>query len=77
MLGITVVNYGCGRIIGLPGIGPRLRFWVAACAIAASLGTLGFFKYFLFLGAKRETGAPYADAPGSEVLILGDSFLRI
>src|SRR5690242_4315430 len=28
MLGITAVNYVCGRIIGLPEIGRRLRFWV-------------------------------------------------
>jgi alginate O-acetyltransferase complex protein AlgI len=49
MLGITVVNYLCGRIIGLPRIGRRLKFWVLTAAITASLGTLGFFKYFLFL----------------------------
>jgi alginate O-acetyltransferase complex protein AlgI len=48
MLGITVVNYLCGRMIGLAGISPRQRFWAAACAIVMSLGTLGFFKYFLF-----------------------------
>jgi alginate O-acetyltransferase complex protein AlgI len=48
MLGITVVNYVCGRIIGLPGIGRRLHLWVVTFAIVVSLGTLGFFKYFLF-----------------------------
>ena len=51
MLGITVVNYVCGRIIGLPGIGRRLSFWVVTCAIVVSLGTLGFFKYFGFFEA--------------------------
>ncbi len=51
MLGITVVNYVCGRLIGLPGIGRRLRFWVVTCAVTVSLGTLGFFKYFLFFEA--------------------------
>jgi alginate O-acetyltransferase complex protein AlgI len=51
MLGITVVNYLCGRIIGLPGISRRLRFWVATCAISLSLGTLGFFKYVGFFEA--------------------------
>src|SRR5262249_53780773 len=51
MLGITVVNYVCGRILGLPGIGRRLRFWVVTCAIVMSLGTLGFFKYFQFFEA--------------------------
>jgi alginate O-acetyltransferase complex protein AlgI len=48
MLLITVVNYVCGRIIGLPAISPTLRFWVATCAVAVSMSTLGFFKYFQF-----------------------------
>ncbi len=51
MLGITVVNYGCGRIIGMPEIGRSLSSWVATCAIVVSLGTLGFFKYFGFFEA--------------------------
>ncbi len=49
MLGVTVVNYVCGRIIGQPGISRRLSFWVATFAVVVSLGTLGFFKYFMFL----------------------------
>jgi alginate O-acetyltransferase complex protein AlgI len=49
MLGITVVNYVCGRIIGLKGISRRLSLGVATSAIVVSLGTLGFFKYFRFL----------------------------
>ena len=49
MLGITVVNYVCGRVIGLPGVSRRLSFWFVTCAIVVSLGTLGFFKYFRFL----------------------------
>jgi alginate O-acetyltransferase complex protein AlgI len=49
MLGITVVNYVCGRLIGLPGISRKVRLAIVTCAIVASLGTLGFFKYFLFL----------------------------
>lgn len=48
MLGITVLNYGCGRIIGLSEIHPRLRLSVLTLAIVVSLGTLGFFKYFQF-----------------------------
>ena len=51
MLGVTVVNYVCGRFIGLPGISRRLSSWVVTCAIVMSLGTLGFFKYFLFFEA--------------------------
>jgi alginate O-acetyltransferase complex protein AlgI len=51
MLGITVVNYGCGRWIGLPGISRRLRRWGATFAIVVSLGTLGFFKYLGFFEA--------------------------
>jgi alginate O-acetyltransferase complex protein AlgI len=48
MLGITVVNYACGRIIGQAGLSLSLRRCVVASAIVVSLGTLGFFKYFLF-----------------------------
>lgn len=51
MLGITVVNYACGRIIGLKGTSPRLRLCVVTSAIVVSLATLGFFKYFLFFEA--------------------------
>ena len=51
MLGITVVNYVCGRLIGLPGISQRLRFLVMISAIVVSLGTLAFFKYFVFFEA--------------------------
>ena len=51
MLGITVVNYVCGRIIGLQGIDPRLSSRVMTFAIVVSLGTLGFFKYFTFFEA--------------------------
>ncbi len=49
MLGVTVVNYACGRVIGLKGISRRLRLVVLNFAIVVSLGTLGFFKYFGFL----------------------------
>ncbi len=51
MLGITVVNYACGRLIGLPGISRRLSLSIVTSAIVVSLGTLGFFKYFLFFEA--------------------------
>jgi alginate O-acetyltransferase complex protein AlgI len=49
MLGVTVLNYLCGRIIGRPEANPRLRYWGVTTAIALSLSTLGFFKYFMFL----------------------------
>ena len=63
MLGVTVVNYVCGRIIGLPGISQRLSSWVVTLAIVISLGTLGFFKYFLFFEAKPERGAGRGPVP--------------
>ncbi len=49
MLAVTVVNYLCGLVIGRPGADPRLRYWGVTTAIVLSLGTLGFFKYFMFL----------------------------
>jgi alginate O-acetyltransferase complex protein AlgI len=51
MLGITVVNYICGRVIGLKGIGRRVSFCVVTFAIVVSLSTLAFFKYFGFFEA--------------------------
>jgi alginate O-acetyltransferase complex protein AlgI len=48
MLAVTVVNYACGRVIGHPGAGARLRFWAVTLAICLSLGALAFFKYFMF-----------------------------
>jgi alginate O-acetyltransferase complex protein AlgI len=49
MLCVSVANYGCGRAICRPGATPRQRrFWLTV-AVVASLSTLGFFKYFVFL----------------------------
>jgi alginate O-acetyltransferase complex protein AlgI len=70
MLGITVVNYVCGRIIGLPGISRRLSFWVATCGIALSLGTLGFFKYFLFFEANLNQALAWFGAGTVRVLTI-------
>src|SRR5215467_989863 len=49
MLAVTVANYLCGLVMGRPGASPRLRYWGVTTAIVLSLGTLGFFKYFMFL----------------------------
>jgi alginate O-acetyltransferase complex protein AlgI len=70
MLGITVVNYICGRIIGLPGISRRLAFCVATCAIALSLGTLGFFKYLLFFEANLNLVLAWFGAGTARVLAI-------
>ena len=49
MLFVSVANYVSGQFISRPGATPRQRrFWLTL-AIGASLGTLGFFKYFTFL----------------------------
>jgi alginate O-acetyltransferase complex protein AlgI len=45
---VSAVNYGCGRGISRPGATTRQRrFWLGL-ALVTSLGTLGFFKYFMF-----------------------------
>ena len=48
MLFSTLVDYGCGLVVGTPG--PRTRRHRAALAlsVATNLGLLGFFKYFNF-----------------------------
>ncbi len=62
MLGITVVNYVCGRIIGLPGITRRLRLFVVMFAIVMSLGTLGFLKYYFFEATLNQVMAWFGPA---------------
>lgn len=48
MFFVTAANYLCGHFINRPGATERQRrFWLVA-AVAGSLTTLGFFKYFVF-----------------------------
>lgn len=49
MLGVTALNYACGRVIAPPGASVRQRWWGVTLAIVLSLGLLGFFKYWVFL----------------------------
>jgi len=48
MLGITVVNYVCGKMIVSPGSTAAQRKWSITSAVILSLGALCFFKYFNF-----------------------------
>src|SRR5262245_57859766 len=68
MLGITVVNYVCGQLIGQAGLSRRLRRCVVTSAIVLSLGTLGFFKYFLFLEDNLNQVLAWFDAGTMRVL---------
>jgi alginate O-acetyltransferase complex protein AlgI len=70
MLGITVVNYGCGRLIGGPGTSRRLARAVATGAIVVSLGTLGFFKYFGFVAANLNAVLAWLGVPTVHVLAI-------
>jgi alginate O-acetyltransferase complex protein AlgI len=49
MLFVTLVNYGCGQRICRSDAMERERRWWLGVAVVASLGTLGFFKYFMFV----------------------------
>jgi alginate O-acetyltransferase complex protein AlgI len=70
MLGITVVNYACGLVIGRPGVSLRLGSWVAASAVVVSLGTLGFFKYFGFFEANLNQALSWCGAGTLPVLAI-------
>jgi len=48
MLFVTVVNYFGGWMIGRPGASHRKRTLALVASVILSLGTLGFFKYFMF-----------------------------
>ncbi|MHC4394286.1 MAG: MBOAT family O-acyltransferase [Planctomycetota bacterium] len=45
---VTVVNYVCGLFMGMSWITRRSRFLLLVASVAVSLGTLAFFKYFMF-----------------------------
>ena len=48
MLGATVVNYACGRVIASSGDNRRRARMALVASAVASLGLLGFFKYCMF-----------------------------
>ena len=48
LLGITLVNYVCARLIAAARR-TRTRKWWLACGVISSLGVLGAFKYFNFV----------------------------
>jgi len=48
MLAATLVNYHCGRVVAASQPGEPRRKLALVAAVAASLGLLGFFKYFAF-----------------------------
>lgn len=50
MLFVTVANYALGRRIAAPGASRRKRRLALGASVVVSLGTLGFFKYFMFVG---------------------------
>ncbi|NQT16637.1 MAG: MBOAT family protein, partial [Planctomycetes bacterium] len=50
MLFVTVANYAFGRRIAAPGASRRQRRLALGASVVVSLGTLGFFKYFMFVG---------------------------
>lgn len=49
MLFATAVNYGCGHVIAGAPEGAARRKQALVVSVVVSLGTLGFFKYFVFL----------------------------
>ena len=68
MLAVTAANYCCGVVIGRPGASPRLRFWGLTAAIVISLGTLAFFKYFMFFQANLNHVRAWLGADAVRVL---------
>ena len=48
LLASSLVNYVAGRLLDDPAASPARRKWVLRGAVAANLGSLGFFKYYEF-----------------------------
>ena len=68
MMSVTLVNYQCGRIISEAGASRRRRKLGLVLAIVASLGALGFFKYFTFLQSNLNHVLALFGAEGMTVL---------
>ena len=68
MLWVTVVNYLCGKVISAEAAGRRQRLAGVVLATAVSLGTLGFFKYFMFAQTNLNHVLSWAGAGGMPVL---------
>lgn len=49
MLLATLINYIGGHVISISDKNDPRRYWALAITVSASLGLLGFFKYFMFL----------------------------
>lgn len=49
MLGSTLVDYGCGRMITSGPATPRSRKWGLWISVIVNLAVLGFFKYAIFI----------------------------
>jgi len=49
MFVVTAINYGGAKVIGTPGASAVRRHAAVVVSVAASLGLLGFFKYFVFM----------------------------
>ncbi len=68
MLLVTTVNYLCGKMMAAPGASPRRRFVGVTLAVAISLGTLGFFKYFMFFQTNLNQMLSWVGVEGLPVL---------
>ena len=68
MFAITLVNYFCGWWMSRPGAGPRVRLWTATAGVVFSLGTLGFFKYYVFFQTNFNSLLTTLGTTGMDVL---------
>ena len=68
MLFATAVNYTGGWIISRTPHGSARRKWALAGSVAVSLGTLGFFKYFMFIESNLNTVLSWLDGPTLAVI---------
>ncbi len=68
MLFSTVANYACGLKITNAGDNERLRYRWMVISVIVSLGTLGFFKYFMFLQHNLNFLISFFETPALPVL---------
>jgi alginate O-acetyltransferase complex protein AlgI len=68
MFFVSLANYVAGQRISRPGASPSQRRAWLIIAVATSLGTLGFFKYFMFFQANLNQALSWFGGEGLTLL---------
>lgn len=74
MLGSTVIDYACGKMITATGASPRQRKTGMILSVVSNLSILGFFKYTAFIAGNVSVAS---ELLGFGTVVLPDFFYQI